>query len=66
VDLRNAPPGAADRLIDLGALDVEISGGTVAAVMPDRVPPAELTAALGTTRLTVSPAVGVTTIRCGF
>lgn len=58
VDLRNAAPGAADRLIDLGALDVEISGGAVAAVMPDRVPPGELTAALGTSHLTVSPAVG--------
>ena len=58
VELRDAPPGAADRLIDLGALDVDSSAGAVAAVMPDRVPPAELTAALGTTHLTVSPAVG--------
>jgi len=58
VDLRNAAPGAADRLIDLGALDVDTSGGAVAAVMPDGVPPAELTAALGTSHLTVSPAVG--------
>jgi ribosomal protein L11 methyltransferase len=58
VDLRNAAPGAADRLIDLGALDVDTGGEAVAAVMPDRVPPAELTAALGTSQVTVSPAVG--------
>ena len=58
VDLRNAAPGTADRLIDLGALDVETSGAAVAAVMPDRVAPAELTAALGTSQMTVSPAVG--------
>ena len=58
VDLRNAPPETAGRLIDLGALDVEASGGDVAALMPDRVPPAELTAALGTRDVTVSRAVG--------
>ncbi len=58
MDLRNAAPGAADRLIDLGALDVESRGGAVAAVMPDRVTPAELTAALGLGDMTVSPAVG--------
>jgi len=58
VDLRNAAPGAADQLIDLGALDVESSGGAVAAVMPDRVRPAQLTAAFGISEVTVSPAVG--------
>ena len=57
VDLRHAAPEMADRLIDLGALDVDASGAGVAAVMPDRVPPAELTAALGTSDLIVSPAV---------
>ena len=57
VDVRNAAPETADRLIDLGALDVDASGGGVAAVMPDRVPPAELTAALGVGDVTVSPAV---------
>ncbi|HET9271015.1 MAG TPA: 50S ribosomal protein L11 methyltransferase [Vicinamibacterales bacterium] len=58
VDLRNPASDAAGRLIDLGALDVEISGSAVAAVMPDRVPPAQLTAALGARYVTVSPAVG--------
>ena len=58
VDLRNPAPDAAARLIDLGALDVEISGGAVAAVMPERVPPDQLTAALGASHVTVSPAVG--------
>ena len=57
VDVRNAAPGTADRLIDLGAIDVDASGGGVAAVMPDRVPPAQLTAALGISDVIVSPAV---------
>ena len=58
VDLRNAPPDTADRLIDLGALDVEAGAGAVAAVMPDRVSLAQLTTAVGTSHMTVSPAVG--------
>ena len=49
---------AADRLIDLGALDVEPSpGGGLAALMPDSVTPGEVAAALGTDGVSVSPAV---------
>ncbi|HZI80421.1 MAG TPA: 50S ribosomal protein L11 methyltransferase [Vicinamibacterales bacterium] len=58
VDVRTAAMDTADRLIDLGALDVEPTPGAgVAALMPDRVTPAEVMAALGTGELAVSPAV---------
>jgi ribosomal protein L11 methyltransferase len=67
VDLPGAGPGvspaisdaALDRLIELGALDVDVSpnGGT-AALMPDSVTPEQITRALGTAVLEISPAVG--------
>jgi ribosomal protein L11 methylase PrmA len=47
-----------DRLIDLGALDVDAQpGGSISAVMIDEVRPDQVAAALGT-RLTVSAALG--------
>lgn len=59
IDLRTAGPGALDRLIDLGALDVEpLPGSGVAALMPDRVRPNDIASALGLDRVPVSPAVG--------
>jgi ribosomal protein L11 methyltransferase len=59
IDLRTAGRDALDRLIDLGALDVEaLPGSGVAAVMPDLVPPADVAGALGLDRVHVSPAVG--------
>jgi ribosomal protein L11 methyltransferase len=58
LDLREAAENAAERLIDLGALDVEHSPGGVTALMPDRVAPGEVATALGTDALTVSPAAG--------
>jgi ribosomal protein L11 methyltransferase len=59
LDLRETAADAAERLIDLGALDVElVPGGRVTALMPDRVRPDEVAMALGTDALTVSPAVG--------
>jgi hypothetical protein len=40
IDLRHSGPDAFDRLVELGALDVEQSDkGGIAAVMPDRVTP---------------------------
>jgi ribosomal protein L11 methyltransferase len=50
---------ALDRLIELGALDVErrLELG-IAAVMPDRVAPKEIARALGVERISVSPAAG--------
>jgi len=59
VDLRTIGADTLDRLIDLGALDVEpLTGSGVAALMPDRVPPAQLARELGVEEVRVSPAVG--------
>ena len=58
LDVRKTAENAADRLIDLGALDVESFPGGVTALMPDRVTPGEVATALGADTLTVSPAAG--------
>ena len=59
VDIGGARPGALERLIDLGALDVEAGpGDRIAALMPEGVTPAQVEAALGTGDLAVSRAVG--------
>ena len=59
LDLRETAENAAERLIDLGALDVEFSpGGGVTALMPDRVTAGEVAMALGSDAFTVSPAAG--------
>ena len=59
VDLRDAPDHAFERLVELGALDVEQSthGGT-AALIPDSVTPEAVASALGLDEISVSPAVG--------
>lgn len=57
IDVREAAPDAVDRLIDLGALDVErADDGTIAALVPDGTSPEQLGAALATTAFTVCPA----------
>ena len=57
IDLHNAGDHSLDRLVELGALDVENSDqGGIAALMPDRVTPAQVTQALGVGDITVSPA----------
>ena len=59
LDIGGAGPGALERLIDLGALDVEAGpGDRVAALMPEGVTPAQVEAALGTGDLAVSHAIG--------
>ena len=59
VDVHDARHHALDRLVDLGALDVEAGDdGAIAALMPDSVTPEQVTSALGVDRLSVSPAVG--------
>jgi ribosomal protein L11 methyltransferase len=59
VDLRHAGDHVFDRLVELGALDAEVSlDGAVAALMPDSVAPAQVAAALGLAEISVSPAVG--------
>jgi len=54
VDFSPADSDALDRLIELGALDVESSHGGMAALLPDSVKPEQLAAALGAKSVTVS------------
>jgi ribosomal protein L11 methyltransferase len=57
VELHSTAEGALARLIDLGALDVEVTGqGTASALMPDSVTPDEVIRAIG--GVTITPAVG--------
>ena len=50
---------ALDRLVALGAIDVDVlPGDSIAALMPDAVSPAEVASALGVSSVPVSPAVG--------
>jgi ribosomal protein L11 methyltransferase len=59
IDLRDAEDGAVDRLIELGALDVDlVNERGVAAVMPDNVTPAQVALALGVGGVSVSSAEG--------
>jgi len=59
VDIARAGDAVLDRLVELGALDVERSpGGGIAALMPDGVVPEHVTRALGVDDLFISPAVG--------
>ena len=47
-----------DRLIELGALDVERVSSGIAALIPDSIAPDAIAQALGRTNLEISPAVG--------
>ncbi|HUR35743.1 MAG TPA: 50S ribosomal protein L11 methyltransferase [Vicinamibacterales bacterium] len=58
IDLPDPPGDALDRLVALGALDVESTAQGLAALIPDRVDPARVATALGIDRLLVSPAIG--------
>jgi ribosomal protein L11 methyltransferase len=59
IDLRIVERDTLDRLIELGAIDAELSDeGGLAALMPDRIPPAEVASALGVADVEVSPAIG--------
>jgi ribosomal protein L11 methyltransferase len=59
VDLRHSGDDVFDRLVELGALDAEVSqDGAVAALMPDSVPPTQVAEALGVAEVLVSPALG--------
>ena len=59
IDLRHAGTEGFDRLVDLGAIDVDVSaGGAIAALMPDSVTPAQIARVLGLGDITVSPAIG--------
>jgi ribosomal protein L11 methyltransferase len=59
VDCSTTAEDALDRLVALGALDVDSpSAGRLAAVMPDSITPEQLATALGLTDVSISPAVG--------
>lgn len=58
IDIAAPPPDALDRLVTLGALDVEQHGGRLAALLPDRVTREALVHALGGAAVTFSVAVG--------
>ena len=59
VDVTRAGDAALDRLVELGALDVECSpGGGIAALMPDGVAPEQVALALGGADVSISPAIG--------
>ena len=59
IDLANAADDVLDRLVDLGAIDVErVREHGIAALMPDSLAPDRLAHALGVDHLAVSPATG--------
>jgi ribosomal protein L11 methyltransferase len=58
IDLQGAADDVVDRLIDLGALDVEAREGGVAALLPDGVPAEQVAHALGARQFVVAPATG--------
>jgi ribosomal protein L11 methyltransferase len=59
VDLRNVAHDAFERLVELGAIDVDLSpDGGIAALMPDGVAPEQVATALGVDDVSVSLAVG--------
>jgi ribosomal protein L11 methyltransferase len=59
VDLRNVGDRAFDRLVELGAIDAEVThDGRIAALMPDSVGPEQVASALGVDEVSVSPATG--------
>jgi ribosomal protein L11 methyltransferase len=59
IDVDGADAAALDRLIDLGALDIDrVGDDRVAALLPDTVGPEEVASALGPRRVVRSPARG--------
>jgi ribosomal protein L11 methyltransferase len=59
IDLRAPRAGTFDRLVDLGAIDIESSpDGGLAALLPDSLTPQRVAQALGVDAVSVSPAVG--------
>lgn len=59
VDVRNVGANALDRLVELGAIDIESSeDGGIAALMPDSLAPDRVASALGVDEISISPATG--------
>ncbi len=57
IDISDPPSEALDRLVELGALDIEPVSGGLAAILPDSAPPESVARVLGGGTATVSPAV---------
>jgi ribosomal protein L11 methylase PrmA len=58
IDLLNPPDAALDRLVELGALDVEPIPNGIAAILPDGITPASVARALGVDDVRVVPTLG--------
>ncbi|NUR53895.1 MAG: methyltransferase [Acidobacteria bacterium] len=59
VDVRNVREDAFDRLVELGALDVDaLHGCRMAALLPDSITAAQVVTAVGSDDITISPAIG--------
>lgn len=58
IDLTDGSDAVIDRLVELGALDIEPVGGGLAAIVPDSVEPAAVARAIGVRDIAVSPALG--------
>jgi ribosomal protein L11 methyltransferase len=58
IDIPCPPADALDRLVELGALDVESVGGGLAAILPDGVSPEDAAGKLGVAGVAVSAASG--------
>lgn len=56
IDVTHPPPGAAELLVDLGALDIEAEGERLSAILPDNIPQGSLPATLGAADVIISPA----------
>lgn len=57
IDIDDAPADALDRLVQLGALDVELVNGGLAAILLDAVAPETVARTLGVNDVRVSPAM---------
>ncbi len=57
IDISSPPDNALDKLVQLGALDIEPVNDGLAAIIPDGVTPDAVAAALGVASVAVSPAI---------
>jgi ribosomal protein L11 methyltransferase len=57
IDISGPPHDVLDRLVQLGALDIELTGDRLAAIIPDSVKPDAVARALGVASVTVSAAI---------
>ena len=58
IDIDHAGSVLFDRLIELGAIDAELAGDGIAALMPDNVTPEQISRALGVSHVAASAAIG--------